>query len=74
LGTQEYNFKNFFNNTEEKPERFMRTRNLFYVECSRAIENLVVLYLSEPDPSAIANIKMWFGNENVIDVENYIKQ
>ena len=58
---QEYNFKNFFNDTEEKPERKLRTRNLFYVECSRAIENLFVLCLSDLDTLALANIKTWFG-------------
>lgn len=70
---QEYNFKNFFNDTEEKPERKLRTRNLFYVECSRAIDNLLVLCLSELDLTALTNIKTWFGNENVIDIEEYLK-
>lgn len=70
---QEYNFKNFFNDTEEKPERKLRTRNLFYVECSRAIDNLMVLCLSELDSTALTNIKNWFGNENVIDIEEYLK-
>ncbi len=70
---QEYNFKNFFNETEDKPERRLRTRNLFYVECSRAIDNLVILCLSELDASAIANIKAWFGNGNVHDIEEYLK-
>lgn len=70
---QEYNFKNFFNDTEEKPERKLRTRNLFYVECSRAIENLIVLCLSDLDATAITNIKTWFGNDNVYDVEEYLK-
>lgn len=70
---QEYNFKNFFNDTEEKPERKLRTRNLFYVECSRAIENLIVLCLSDLDNAAITNIKTWFGNDNVFDVEDYLK-
>lgn len=70
---QEYNFKNFFNDTEEKPERKLRTRNLFYVECSRAIENLIVLCLSDLDVTAIANIKTWFGNDNVYDIEEYLK-
>ena len=41
----EYNFENFFNDSDDKPERKLRTRNLFYVECSRAKENLVVLML-----------------------------
>lgn len=70
---QEYNFKNFFNDTEEKPERKLRTRNLFYVECSRTIENLIVLCLSDLDATAIANVKTWFGESNVIDVEEYLK-
>lgn len=70
---QEYNFKNFFNDTEENPERKLRTRNLFYVECSRAIDNLIILCLSDLDASAIANIKTWFGNDNVYDIEEYLK-
>lgn len=70
---QEYNFKNFFSDTEERPERKLRTRNLFYVECSRAIDNLIVLCLSELDPAAVTNIKTWFGSENVIDIEEYLK-
>lgn len=70
---QEYNFKNFFNDTEEIPERKLRTRNLFYVECSRAIENLIVLCLSDLDSTAITNIKNWFGDDNVYDVEEYLK-
>lgn len=70
---QKYNFKNFFNDTEEDNERKLRTRNLFYVECSRAIENLIVLCLSDLDAIAISNVKSWFGNENVFDIEEYIK-
>jgi len=70
---QEYNFKNFFNDTEDRPERKLRTRNLFYVECSRAIDNLIVLCLSELDQTAVTNIKTWFGSENVIDIEEYLK-
>lgn len=69
---QQYNFKNFFNDSEEKPERKLRTRNLFYVECSRAIENLIVLCLSDIDETAIANVKSWFGNDNVFDVEEFL--
>lgn len=70
---QEYNFKNFFNDTEGIPERKLRTRNLFYVECSRAIENLIVLCLSDLDAAAIANVKNWFGKDHVFDVEKYLK-
>lgn len=70
---QEYNFKAFFNNSEEKAERKLRTRNLFYVECSRAIQNLIVLCLSELDDTAVKYVQSWFGKENVYDVEEYLK-
>lgn len=68
---QEYNFNNFFNNSEEKPERKLRTRNLFYVECSRAKENLVVLMLSKIDDNALSYITNWFGKDNIYDIEEY---
>jgi len=70
---QEYNFNNFFNNSDEKAERSLRTRNLFYVECSRAKDNLVVLMLSTIDDNALINIKTWFGQENVMDVNDFLK-
>lgn len=69
----EYNFKDFFNNSDEIEERKLRTRNLFYVECSRAIDNLVVLCLSELDSTAITSIESWFGKENVYDIEDFIR-
>lgn len=70
---QEYNFRNFFNGTEDDKDRFLRTRNLFYVECSRAIQNLNVICLSELDQKALDNVKSWFGTSNVVDVEEYLK-
>ncbi|MBP2615806.1 hypothetical protein [Chryseobacterium jejuense] len=70
---QEYNFNNFFNDLEEKEERKLRTRNLFYVECSRAKENLVVLMLSKVDDLALENIRKWFKEENILDIEEFIK-
>ncbi|MCB9232658.1 MAG: ATP-dependent helicase [Bacteroidia bacterium] len=71
---QEYNFKDFFNGTEENPHRKLKTRNLFYVECSRAIENLVVLCLSDLDEKALKNIKIWFGEDNLVDIEEFLKE
>ena len=70
---QEYNFQNFFNDSEEKEDRKLRTRNLFYVECSRAKENLVVLSLSEMNDVALEKIKNWFGSDNVVPTEKFIK-
>ena len=60
-----YNFAKFISNTDDKPDRLMRTRNLFYVSCSRAIENLVVLSLSEMNDNTMEIVKTWFGNDKV---------
>ncbi|WP_158728204.1 UvrD-helicase domain-containing protein [Flavobacterium sp. I-STPA6A] len=68
---QKYNFEKYFNNTENIPERALRTKNLFYVSCSRAKENLVVLALSEMDKGAINRIESWFKTENVFLIDNY---
>lgn len=65
---QEYNFQNFFNNTEDNTKRRLSTRNLFYVECSRAKENLVVLALSDMDVTALSTVGNWFGRENVQNI------
>ena len=70
---QEYNFESFFDNTEKNEERKLRTRNLFYVECSRAKENLVVLALSDMNANALKNVRNWFGEENVVEISEYLK-
>jgi len=62
---QKYNFQNFFDGTEDKPDRKLRTKNLFYVSCSRAKENLVVLSLSKMEDQAMETVKKWYGEENV---------
>lgn len=67
-----YNFKLFFDGTDDNEDRKLRTRNLFYVECSRAKENLVVLALSEMNDNALVNLKRWFGENNVVSIEEFI--
>lgn len=62
---QEYNFENFINDSEVKADRKLRTQNLFYVSCSRAKENLVVLSLSKMENAAMTKITRWFGAGNV---------
>lgn len=61
----QYNFERFFNDTDDKEHRKLRTKNLFYVSCSRAKENLVVLALSQMDVPAMKIITQWFGYENI---------
>lgn len=62
---QKYNFQSFFDGSEAKEDRKLRTKNLFYVSCSRAIENLIVLALSGMNDSAMYLIEKWFGKENI---------
>jgi len=65
---QKYNFENYFDNSEERADRLERTKNLFYVSCSRAKENLVVLALSQMEKPAMDILINWFGDDNVIIV------
>lgn len=67
---QKYNFENFIDDSEEKDDRKLRTRNLFYVSCSRAKENLVVLSLSEMNTQALTVISNWFKPTNVFSICN----
>lgn len=68
---QNYNFQNFINGTEERADRLLRTKNLFYVSCSRAKENLVILSLSEMDNSAMSVITNWFNNGTVTTITGF---
>ena len=65
---RKYNFENLFlkNGSESVLER---TEKIFYVCCTRAKENLVVFYDS-PSAEVIEKAKVWFGNENVVALEN----
>jgi DNA helicase II / ATP-dependent DNA helicase PcrA len=67
---QEYNFEKFITNTDDIEKRLLRTRNLFYVSCSRAVENLVVLSLSEMSNDAMNIIINWFDVQNTISVND----
>lgn len=78
-GWSNYNFEYLFNpdvvknlnKSKEKtfPAILERTKKLFYVCCTRAKENLVVYYPS-PDEKVLTNAKIYFGKENVINLDN----
>ncbi|MDH6366417.1 MULTISPECIES: ATP-dependent helicase [unclassified Breznakia] len=59
-----YNFKYFFEDTTGKESIIKRTERIFYVCCSRAMDNLVVYY-PKPTPKILAKAKILFGKENV---------
>jgi len=49
----------------DKKERFERNRNLFYVSCSRAKRNLVLLFTQELSGYAMETLNSWFKSENI---------
>ncbi len=61
----QYKFEGYFDDSDTSDSRKKRTKNLFYVSCSRAKENLVVLALSKMEAPAMTTIKKWFGVNNV---------
>lgn len=63
----QYNFNSLFSGLTQKSQ-YSRTRNLFYVCCSRAKDRLAVLALSAFSTASIDTAKLWFGEENVYDV------
>jgi DNA helicase-2/ATP-dependent DNA helicase PcrA len=60
----DYNFEYLFTNNKSEPQIFERTQRLFYVCCTRAKENLIVVY-EKPSQHVINTAKEWFGDRNV---------
>ncbi|MFD1166957.1 UvrD-helicase domain-containing protein [Sphingobacterium daejeonense] len=66
-GWNNYNFEKMFLGTAT-PSVLERTQKLFYVCCTRAKENLAVFF-HNPDAQVIAKANVWFGNDNVINID-----
>lgn len=66
-GWNNYNFENLFLETGTASV-MNRTQKIFYVCCTRAKENLAVFF-HNPNIQVIAKAKLWFGSDNVIDLE-----
>ena len=56
-----------FEETEGKDSVVNRTEHIFYVCCSRAMDNLVVFYPS-PTSATIVKAKEMFGEANVVAI------
>ncbi|WP_366184156.1 UvrD-helicase domain-containing protein [Flavobacterium ovatum] len=73
---QEEILKDGKSKTKSKLESFYktlpRTQKIFYVCCTRAKENLAVYY-SNPSQNVIDKAKEWFGEKNVISLDELIK-
>ncbi|MFJ9522492.1 UvrD-helicase domain-containing protein [Kitasatospora sp. NPDC101801] len=54
---------------DEDRKRFERSRNLFYVACSRAQENLAMLFTTELPEEALKTMEEWVGPLNIIAVD-----
>lgn len=64
----QYNFEYLFEERTDKESVVNRSRKVFYVCCSRAKKNLVVLF-QKPSSSVLDKAKEWFGAKNVIEVK-----
>jgi DNA helicase-2/ATP-dependent DNA helicase PcrA len=63
----QYNFTYLFEERSDKESIVERTRKIFYVCCSRAKENLIVLF-PKPSDNVLNKAKEWFGSDNIIEV------
>ena len=63
-----YSFNKYFDGTDKGTARYDKTKNLFYVICSRAKYNLAIVLLSELSNEAINQLKLLFGDENYIEL------
>ncbi|MCK4919430.1 MAG: hypothetical protein KAS71_00200, partial [Bacteroidales bacterium] len=62
---QQYSFDKMLSQSDSSEGRFERTLNLFYVCCSRAITNLVVVALTPINDITKQTAINWFKTENV---------
>lgn len=63
-----YNFNCLFEGGGKDSVRH-RTEKIFYVCCTRAKENLAIFF-HKPNQNVIAKARQWFGEENVIRIDN----
>ena len=65
-----YSFEKYLSGEDEKgnPERARRSRNLFYVCCSRAQRNLAVIDLGGNSPAKRARVEALFGAPRCFEV------
>ena len=68
---QKYNFNYLFSGYRDKSQ-YERTRNLFYVCCSRAKNNLAILMQSGIEDNGLQTVNNWFGAENTIDANTFL--
>jgi Superfamily I DNA and RNA helicases len=50
---------------DKELEAFIRARNLFYVACSRAREDLAILFTTKLEPAALDTLREWVGESRI---------
>ena len=60
-----YNIGNMIAGTDKNPERTKRSRNLFYVCCSRARKGLAVVFINDIPEKAKATLRDWFASGTI---------
>lgn len=75
-GWNQYNFDQMLawvNNgiPKGKAETFERSRNLFYVACSRPRKRLAVLFTQEVSPPAMETLRSWFGANSIRELSSF---
>ncbi|MFF8192165.1 UvrD-helicase domain-containing protein [Streptomyces bobili] len=55
--------------SDEEVKRFERSRNLFYVACSRAKMDLALLFTTELSKEALRTLEEWLGASGVVAVQ-----
>ncbi len=66
-GWNNYNFEYLFNNRTDKGSVLKRTKQIFYVCCTRAMQSLIVFY-DHPNERTLEQAREWFGDDNVVAV------
>ena len=69
-GWNKYNFNEMIGKLDagSEDDKFIRSRNLFYVCVSRAICNLTILFTEELSEVSLNKLKEMVGEENVVDI------
>ena len=65
----QYSFDKYLGREEEGTDRWRRTRNLFYVCCSRAKNRLAIIDLGGRSNSKMDNVRKIFGTDNVLAID-----
>ena len=63
----QYDMGRMMAGTDPNRERMQRSRNMFYVCCSRARRRLAVVFVSDLPPQALSAAHDWFGPQNVFE-------